>query len=86
MGKIHVASVSRISRYEQAVKIAGVFGFDKKLIHKKKMRDIKWKATRPLDSSLNVEKATKILNFRPKTFDQELVEFSNERPFSVYGS
>jgi len=80
VGKIHVASKSRISRYEQAIKIAGVFGFDKKLIHKKQMRDIKWKATRPLDSSLNVDKATKILNFGPKIFDQELVEFSNERP------
>ncbi|MGH9988794.1 MAG: SDR family oxidoreductase, partial [Nitrososphaeraceae archaeon] len=80
VGKIHVASKSRISRYQQAVKIARVFGLDEKSVCKKLMHDIKWNAKRPSDSSLNVERATTLLEYKPKTFDYELFEFSKENP------
>ncbi|MCW1297648.1 MAG: dTDP-4-dehydrorhamnose reductase [Candidatus Rehaiarchaeum fermentans] len=58
---IHLAGDSQISRYEFSVKLAEVFGLNKELISPTTTSEIKWKAKRPKNSSLNVEKAKNIL-------------------------
>lgn len=55
-GIYHVAGPERLSRYEMALKIADAFGFDKGLIKPIKTAELKQKAKRPRDSSLNTEK------------------------------
>lgn len=52
VGTFHVAG-ERLSRYEFAVKLSRKLGFDEKLIKKSYAKEMKWKAKRPLDSSLN---------------------------------
>jgi dTDP-4-dehydrorhamnose reductase len=54
----HTAGGERISRYDFAVVVADVFGYDKHLINPVRMQDMKWLAPRPRDSSLDVSKLT----------------------------
>jgi len=61
-GAYHVAGSERISRYDFAMKIAEVFGFDRSLITPVRMKDLRvWIAQRPRDSSLSVDKAKREL-------------------------
>ncbi len=61
MGILHVAG-ERMNRYEFAVKVAETLNLPKDKIHKASIKDMKhWKARRPRDSSLNVDKAKKLL-------------------------
>jgi dTDP-4-dehydrorhamnose reductase len=53
-GIFHVVG-KRMSRYEFAVKVADVLGLEKSLIQAAEMREMKWLARRPRDSSLNYE-------------------------------
>ena len=55
-GRYHVAGPERLSRYGMALKIADAFGFDKALIGPIKTAELRQKARRPRDSSLNTEK------------------------------
>ena len=50
-----------MSRYEFAIRIANVLGFDKSLIGEPSMSDFKWYAKRPRDSSLNCEETRRRL-------------------------
>ncbi len=60
-GIINVAG-ERISRYELALKIAEMYGLDKSKI--REVEDVpNWVAKRPYDSSLNIEKARKLISF-----------------------
>ena len=59
LGIWHVAGPERLSRYEMAVQLAEVFGYDASLIKRIKSSELKQKALRPLDSSLNTEKLNK---------------------------
>jgi dTDP-4-dehydrorhamnose reductase len=59
-GVFHTAGGERINRYAFACNVADVFGFDKRLINAGQMKEMKWIARRPNDSSLNVSKITKI--------------------------
>ena len=59
-GIFHTAGGQRISRYEFCRIIADVFGLDKILISPVKMKDMKWIAKRPVDSSLDVSKISGI--------------------------
>ena len=77
-GIIHLAGSTRISRYDFAVMIAGKLGLDKSLLLKAKTEDMSWKAKRPKDSSLDVTKATEILNEKPQTIQQSLSLFINQ--------
>jgi len=52
IGTFHVAG-ERLSRYEFAVRLSRKLGFDEKLIKESYAREMKWKAKRPLDSSLD---------------------------------
>ncbi len=71
-GIIHLAGSTRISRYDFAVMIAEKLGLDRSLLLKAKTEDMSWKAKRPKDSSLDVTKATEILNEKPQTIQQSL--------------
>jgi len=57
-GVFHTAGGERISRYDLAVIVADMFGYDKHRINPVSMRDMKWLAPRPKDSSLDVSKLT----------------------------
>jgi len=77
-GIIHLAGSTRISRYDFAIMVAEKLGLDKALLLKAKMEDMSWKAKRPKDSSLDVTKATEILNEKPQTIQQSLSLFIDE--------
>jgi dTDP-4-dehydrorhamnose reductase len=77
-GIIHLAGSSRISRYDFAVMIAEKLELDKTLLLKAKSQDMNWKAKRPKDSSLDVTKATEILNEKPQTIEESLLLFIEE--------
>jgi dTDP-4-dehydrorhamnose reductase len=64
-GILHYSSLDKISRFEFGNLVAEVFGFDKNLIKETRMEYMNWKAKRPRDSSLNNEKAKKLLNNKP---------------------
>ena len=59
-GVFHVVG-ERMSRYEFAVKVAEALRLDKSLIRRAEMKDMKWVAKRPRDSSLNCEETRKRL-------------------------
>jgi dTDP-4-dehydrorhamnose reductase len=67
----HLGGDERISRYNFARHVCGVFGFDAGLLIKTKQKDVKMPAPRPKDVSLNNEKA-KELGWKPGTIIEEL--------------
>jgi len=69
---LHTAGATRISRYEFALKLAETFSLNMGLIKPAKMDAMPWKAKRPKDSSLNVRKASALLNTKPAKLDQAL--------------
>ncbi len=75
-GVFHTAGAERINRYEFAVKIAEIFGFDANLITSLTMDNMKWIAKRPRDSSLDT---TKIASFKkPYKINHALSQFKAE--------
>lgn len=58
-GLYHVAGSQSLSRYEMAVKIAEIFGFDKSLIKPITSEELKQIAPRPKDTSLDIGKLIK---------------------------
>lgn len=77
-GIIHVADRSKLSRYEQAIMVARVFGLDDRLIKPVAIKDINWKAPRPQNSSLSVSKATASLINKPLEYENGLRMLSEE--------
>jgi len=77
VGIFHVAG-ERMSRYEFALKIAEKLGLNKELIKKAEMKDMKWSAKRPKDSSLNSERTRKILKTDFYSLDKALQDLKNE--------
>jgi dTDP-4-dehydrorhamnose reductase len=77
-GIIHLAGASRLSRYEFATVIADKLNLDKTLLKPTKIDQMKWKARRPHDSSLDVSKANKILHNKPQKIEQSLELFINQ--------
>lgn len=74
-GTIHLAGATRIDRYNFALQIAQAFGLDQSLVQAVKRDSINWVANRPQDSSLNVEKASRLLDRKPLKLDQALAHF-----------
>ena len=61
-GTLHVAGKGRISKYDFALKFAGLFSLDRSLLVPKKMAELgSLKAARPSDCSLDVSKARSLL-------------------------
>ena len=55
-GRIHLAGVSRLSRFEFAQKFANEFNLDARLVIPVNANSSVWLAKRPFDSSLNVQR------------------------------
>jgi dTDP-4-dehydrorhamnose reductase len=68
-GIIHAAGATRLNRFDFAVGLAKTFGLDASLIRAIQAKDLQWKARRPTDSSLNVEKAQKLLRSAPLSIE-----------------
>ncbi len=58
-GVYHGAGAEFINRYDYVNKIADVFGLDKNLIQKVKLKDLKLKAARPKKGGLRTDKIEK---------------------------
>ena len=78
-GILHAAGGTRISRHEYALKLAEVFNLNKDLIEPAKMDEMAWKAKRPRDSSLNVRKASTILDSKPLKLSHALEIMKKEK-------
>jgi dTDP-4-dehydrorhamnose reductase len=78
-GILHTAGATRLSRSELALKVADIFGLDKKLVLEATAKDIPWRAKRPKDSSLNVARATTLLSHKPQTITDALDQFRGEQ-------
>ena len=78
LGVYHVSGASRISRYELAELVSEKLNLDKKLLKPTTMNEIKWKAKRPKDSSLDISKAAYILNEKPQKIEDSLNLFIKE--------
>jgi dTDP-4-dehydrorhamnose reductase len=77
-GIFHVAGATKISRYEMASIISDKLNLDEKLLRKILINELKLEAPRPKDSSLNISKATSILNEKPQKINQSLNLFIDE--------
>ena len=77
-GIFHVAGATKISRYEMASIISDKLNFNEKLLRKILINELKLEAPRPKDSSLNISKATSILNEKPQKINQSLNLFIDE--------
>lgn len=63
-GIYHLAGPERLSRYEFGLKLAEIFGFDKKLLIPVSLDDITFGYERPRDLSLNHDRAASVLSTR----------------------
>jgi dTDP-4-dehydrorhamnose reductase len=78
-GILHTAGDTRINRYNYALKLAEIFNLNLNLIKPAKMNQISWKAKRPRDSSLNVNKANALLESKPLKLHHALERMKIER-------
>ena len=72
-GVWHVASAAGISRYEMACRVKEAFGLPGEVVPAR-MEQMKWRAHRPGNSSLDVSKAGNCLKNKPKRFEEWLEE------------
>jgi len=75
-GVLHVSGSERCSRLDFATALAERLSLDKLLIKPVLMNEIPWKAPRPRDSSLNVDKAKGLLRFGPNSLADSLGRFA----------
>jgi dTDP-4-dehydrorhamnose reductase len=71
-GIIHLAGDTKISRYDFALDICKIINADKQYLKVTKMKQMPWKAQRPIDSSLDVSKAKEILDHKPEKIENSL--------------
>lgn len=77
-GLFHLSGSSKISRYDFAKKILKILNLDDSLLNPVKTNSMPWKASRPLDSSLDVSKIYSILNTKPLSIEASLDDFLPE--------
>ncbi len=82
-GIIHVSGSSRVSRLDVAKLLANKLDLNGSLLRPIKMREIKWVAKRPRDSSLDVTKAISALKAKPESIEQSLESFCKEIRISM---
>lgn len=78
-GIIHTAGATRLCRYDFAVGLADTIGLDSRLISASDAKDLRWKAKRPRDSSLDVSKAGRVLVERPLAIQEAYKQFQKEQ-------
>jgi len=71
-GILHTAGATRVSRHEFALALTKVFNLKSDLIKPAKMDEMLWNAKRPKDSSLNISKASALLNTKSLKLDQAM--------------
>jgi dTDP-4-dehydrorhamnose reductase len=64
-GLFHTSGSSKASKYELAMTVAAAFGFDRSMVRPADSSSIGFRARRPRDCSLKVEKVTQELGRRP---------------------
>jgi len=72
-GIYHICGSEYLNRYDFAVKVAGVFGFDENLIMPSKTSDLDQAAARPMNSSFILLKAETELGIKPLNVTEGLV-------------
>lgn len=77
-GIFHTAGATRISRYNLAEMVADKLNLDKKFLRPASMAEMRWKAQRPRDSSLDVSLADQILDEKPMEIEESLELFFAE--------
>ena len=77
-GIYHGAGAEFISRHDYVNKIAGMFGLDKNLIQRVKLKDLKLKAKRPKNGGLKIYKVCKALEIAPKNCEYYLKSLKEE--------
>ncbi len=63
-GLIHIAGTEKLSRFEFGLKTARKLGVDESLVVEQDIRSLTWRAPRPEDISLKIERAGKLLKTR----------------------
>ena len=74
-GIFHISSSRLMSVYQIAVTVAKTFGLNTDLIQPISSSQLNQPANRPPKTGFYLEKAAKELSFKPKTFEEELLEF-----------
>jgi dTDP-4-dehydrorhamnose reductase len=77
-GFFHVSGSTKISRFEFAKIIATKLNLDLSLLNPVKISTMPWKATRPIDSSLDVSKINRILKTKSCTIKQSIDDYTHE--------
>ena len=77
-GIYHVVSRTSTSKYEFALKLADLFGFDKSLIKASSVKNSGLKADRPLNLRLNTDKLARDLNAPIPTIEESLTQFRQD--------
>lgn len=79
IGLYHVTGAERISKWEFAQRVASTFGFDREQVTPCCVEDVKLRAARPLDTSLNTEKVRSALGRTMPDIDSGLHKFRELR-------
>lgn len=74
-GTYHVTGSERISKYEFGRSVAGIFGLDPARVVPVRVAEVRLKAPRPLDISLNTEKVCRALGIRMPDVEAGLRRF-----------
>ena len=77
-GIYHLAGATSLSRYDFACLIAEAFDLDKNLIKPAKSEEMNWKAKRPKNTSLIVDKASRELSKKPLKIEDALNQLRKE--------
>ena len=77
-GIFNISSNRLMSVYQIAIKVAQVFNLDPKLITPVSSSELNQPANRPPKTGFYLKKAKKELNFRDKSFGEELLDFKEE--------
>ena len=77
-GLYHVAGKTRLNRYDFTKKFAKMMGYDQSLVNPIDSSNLKQRAERPMDSSLDVSKIEKALGLAMLNIDEALTIFSTQ--------
>ena len=77
-GIYHGAGAEFINRYDYVNKIADVFGLNKNLIQRVKLKDLELKAKRPKKGGLKIDKIYKSISITPGSYEHYLRLFKKE--------
>ena len=83
-GVLHICDNDRTSRWKFASSLKDLikFGHEKKIIQEISIKDLKWKAKRPQDSSLDNSRSKKILHIKPLSLKEGLKQFLTDYQIS----